>query len=67
MNTQQLYISLHVIPYPGVDHLIELLAQTWQTKSLLFKSSFTQPISQPPYDLNQKLLEKIMYKNKLLS
>ena len=28
MNTQQLYFYLHVIPYPGVDHLMELLAQT---------------------------------------
>ena len=29
MNTQQLYFSLHVIPCPGVDHLIELRAQTY--------------------------------------
>ena len=28
MNTQQLYFYLHVIPYPGVDYLIDLLART---------------------------------------
>ena len=28
MNTQQLYFCLHVILCPGVDHLIELQAQT---------------------------------------
>ena len=33
MNTQQLYFSLHDIPYPGVDHLIELLPLTWRSCS----------------------------------
>ena len=31
MNTQQLY----VLPYPGVDHLIKLLAQTREFQSLV--------------------------------
>ena len=58
LNSRNIWITnFHLLAIQMPDN--SSLFKPWpeyQTKSLLFKPSVTQPISQTPYDLNSKLL-----------